>query len=282
MDAFPQIVEFGSVKVNTIQLASFEVSRCDDLRIFFISEGKFEWVIHQQQYILYPGDVVLVWPGQEVGGSKGFLEIGTFYSLQIQIAKVWESGKFHLGHWSGLTSGECRAIEKVLMINGFSVLKAIELGVLFQEIQFEMQHQEIGYVTRIHHLLDFLFITLARQCTRQSTSRRDFPQAFMKLEQALRRNLSHQWTVEEMAAMVGLGTTAFTEKVKNFTGFPPLHYLINIRIAEATKQLKQPEVNITEIALGTGFYSSQHFSTTFKKLTGHTPSEFRKRNLSQD
>jgi AraC-like DNA-binding protein len=82
-----------------------------------------------------------------------------------------------------------------------------------------------------------------------------------------------------MAAIVGLGTTALTEKVKNYSGFSPLNYLINIRISEAIKMLKRPDLNVTDIALDTGFYSSQHFSTTFKKLTGYTPSEFRKKNL---
>ena len=84
-----------------------------------------------------------------------------------------------------------------------------------------------------------------------------------------------------MAALVGLGTTAFTEKVKKFTGFSPLNYLITIRISEAIKLLKRQELHITDIALDTGFYSSQHFSTTFKKLTGYTPSEFRKNSILQ-
>ena len=97
------------------------------------------------------------------------------------------------------------------------------------------------------------------------------------LEQMLRDSLDHPWTVEEMAAVVGLGSTAFTEKVKAFSGFSPLNYLINIRIAEAMKQLRQSQKSLTDIALDTGFYSSQHFSTTFKKLTGYTPGQFRKR-----
>ena len=84
-----------------------------------------------------------------------------------------------------------------------------------------------------------------------------------------------------MAATVGMGTTLFNEKVKSYSGFSPLNYLINIRISEAIKLLKKPDLNVTDIALDTGFYSSQHFSTTFKKLTGYTPSEFRKRNLPE-
>ena len=86
-------------------------------------------------------------------------------------------------------------------------------------------------------------------------------------------------SLEEMAAIAGMGTTLFNEKVKNYSGFTPLNYLINIRISEAIKLLKKKDVSITDIALDTGFYSSQHFSTTFKKLTGYTPSEFRKNNL---
>jgi len=148
-------------------------------------------------------------------------------------------------------------------------------------MQSEFVNQEIGYTARINQLIDELFILTARQLTRQNNSRRDFPQTFMKLEQSLRENLSHQWTVEEMAALVGLGTTAFSEKVKSYTGFSPLNYLINIRITEAIKLLKRPDVHVTDIALDVGFYSSQHFATTFKKLTGYTPSDFRKNNLPE-
>ncbi|HSC40091.1 MAG TPA: AraC family transcriptional regulator, partial [Chitinophagaceae bacterium] len=132
--------------------------------------------------------------------------------------------------------------------------------------------------TRVNQLIDELLIMITRQFTRQSNPSRDFPKIFMKLEEALRRDLSHQWTVEEMAAIAGMGTTLFTEKVKSFTGFTPINYLINIRVSEAIKLLKRKEVSITDIALDTGFYSSQHFSTTFKKLTGYTPGEFRKNN----
>ena len=127
-----------------------------------------------------------------------------------------------------------------------------------------------------------MFILIARKLTLQNNTHRDFPQSFIQLEQALRQNLSHTWTVDEMAAMVGLGTTTFTEKVKNYSGFSPLNYLITIRISEAIKLLKQNNLSVTDIALDIGFYSSQHFATTFKKLTGYTPSDFRKKNISNE
>jgi AraC-like DNA-binding protein len=171
----------------------------------------------------------------------------------------------------------------MLLVNNLSVLLKVREAVeILHQMHNELINPEIGHVTRVNHFIDSLLIIIARQSTRQADSRRDFPRTFMKLEQALRRNLAHQWSVEEMAALFGLGTTAFTEKVKHHTGFSPLNYLINIRISEAIKLLKRPDVNFTNIELDTGFYSSQHFSTTFKKLTGYTPGQFRKRNLLTD
>ena len=222
----------------------------------------------------------MILPGQTFGGDKGFLDIGAVSWMHVELQQAEASGKFALGKWSRLTDSECRTIGRILMLSTSNVLSKLkEAGNIFQNIHYELTNQEVGYSARINQLIDELFILVARQLTRQSNSGRDFPQTFTKLEESLRENLSHQWTVEEMAALVGLGTTAFSEKVKRYTGFSPLNYLINIRISEAIKLLKRPDVHVTDIALDVGFYSSQHFATTFKKLTGYTPSEFRKKNL---
>lgn len=278
LEQFAHIKEFSFRKNNTIQLDSFVRTRNENLHIYCVVDGKFEWAINDENRVMYPGDAALVLPDQEIGGVNGYLEIGTIFHLELLVENMAPTSHMILGKWSGLSSGECQTIGKIFLHNNLPVVKTSQVACLLREMHSEMMSQEIGYVTKTNHLLDTLLIIIARQCTKQSSSRRDFPQVFMKLEQTLRASLAHQWTVEEMAAIVALGTTAFTEKVKNHTGFPPLHYLINIRISEAIKLLKQEDFNITEIALKTGFYSSQHFSTTFKKLTGHTPKEFRKRN----
>ena len=278
--AFPHIVEFALKKNTTIQFDTLKTVATETLRLYYIMEGKFEWKIEGQHYSVYPNDLVIILPGQLLGGERDFLDIGSVSWLHIRLQQLALTGSMVPGKWSSLPGNESRVIGKILVLNNTPVISKLkEAGVLFQDLQHELFNQEIGYSTRINQLLDELLILIARHLTRQNNSRRDFPQTFMKLEQTLRENLSHQWTVEEMAALVGLGTTAFSEKVKSYTGFSPLNYLINIRISEALKLLKRHDVNVTDIALNVGFYSSQHFATTFKKLTGYTPSEFRKKNL---
>jgi AraC-like DNA-binding protein len=279
LHAFPHILEFGLKKVSSTQLNSFPPTPAECMRMYFVVEGKFDWIINGNKVKLYPGDLAVLLPGQIFGGDEGILNIGTLMWLHLKLENALQ-GKTLLGKWSSLTESESITISKILGYNSSPILIRFKERVTpFQNMKSEIIGQEIGYTTRINHLIDELFISIARQVIRQNNSQRDFPQTFLKLEQTLRQNLAHQWTVEEMAALTGLGATAFNEKVKNYTGFSPLNYLINIRISEAIKILKQPEENVTSIALTTGFYSSQHFSTTFKKLTGYTPREFRKRNL---
>jgi len=275
LDLFPNILEFGVKKVQTIRLTSFPVEKSNSFSIYYIWDGRYDWLIDERHCILYPTDIALVLPGQTFGSPRGTLDIGSYGWISLDIGTAETS----LGAFSGLSPTESRSIRKILLMNNVPVATGLkETGKLFQQLAQELHLQEIGFQTRINQLMDGLMILTARQLIHQSHSQRDFSGSFMKLEQELRKNLSHQWSVEEMAALVGLGTTAFTEKVKTYTGFSPLNYLINIRISEAIRLLKQTETNLTDIALDTGFYSSQHFSTTFKKLTGYTPSQFRKDN----
>jgi len=273
---FPHIEEIGVIKNSAIRLNGFLNIVNDGLKIYYVQEGKFEWTINHRPFILYPGDVALILPGIEFGNENNVLEIGSFSWIHLRV-NVNKKKQLLTGSWSSLSDKETRAVSKILQMNNSPVLqKFTEAGHIFKSIQSELFNQEIGYQARVNHLLDEIFIRMSRQFSRISNPGRDFPSTFMKLERELRQDLSHQWTVEEMATLVGLGTTLFNDTVKSYSGFSPVSYLINIRISEAIKLLKKSDISLTDIALDTGFYSSQHFSTTFKKLTGYTPSQFRK------
>lgn len=280
---FAHIIEFAIKRNNAIKPGSFTEASTNSIRIYYILEGKFEWSINNHHHILYPGDLVLIQPGHKFGGQKGVLDLGKLCWIYIEVNKSMPNDRIMFGKWSSLPKNEILAIGKILRLCNTPVLSRIkEAGRILSEIHHEIFNQQIGYTTRTNQLIDELFILIARKLTLQNNTHRDFPQSFMNLENALRQNLAHNWTVDEMAAMVGLGTTTFTEKVKGYSGFSPLNYLITIRISEAIKLLKRNDLSVTDIALDTGFYSSQHFSTTFKKLTGYTPSDFRKKNISNE
>ncbi len=54
-------------------------------------------------------------------------------------------------------------------------------------------------------------------------------------------------------------------------------YINNLRVDRATKLLRETDMNMTEIATGSGFSTSRTFNRSFLKLMGETPSEYRKK-----
>jgi AraC-like DNA-binding protein len=252
IQVFPHLIEFFRKKIQQVQPSSMPLKESHGLKIMFVLEGKFEWSIDNQSITVYPNDAVLVFPKQNFGGLKEMWDVGVVVSITISPRFFSEDGELILGEWSGISETEQRLIGKLFSLNKKPIIQNFkQLGEVLQKIENELFINELGFKTRINHLLDELLIITARQLSKQDNQRRDFPQSFQKLDQILRENLAHPWTVEEMAVIMGLGTTAFTEKVKSYSGFSPLNYLINLRISEAIRMLKSSTISLTDIALDT-------------------------------
>ncbi|WP_338707102.1 bifunctional transcriptional activator/DNA repair enzyme AdaA [Paenibacillus amylolyticus] len=63
---------------------------------------------------------------------------------------------------------------------------------------------------------------------------------------------------------------------KIVTGFTPLQYVHQLRIAKAKSLMEDKALSITEIGLNLGYSNSGHFSTKFKEIMGISPKEYRK------
>src|SRR6478609_2498138 len=161
LHAFPHILEFALKKNNSIQLNSLHSTSTDSVRIYFIVDGKFEWVVGEESYILYPGDLAIILPGQTFRGEKDILNIGTLIWLNLKLEKIDGSG-LSLGPWSYLSKSECLTIGKILLLNPTTVLKLKDCHTILVTLRHELINQEIGFATRVNQLIDELFISIAR------------------------------------------------------------------------------------------------------------------------
>jgi hypothetical protein len=168
LHVFPHVLEFALKKNTTTQLHSLHPVSTEYLRVYAVLEGKFEWIIGKNKFNLYPGDIAIILPGQVFGGENGVLQIGTLTWLNLKVESVNSSGML-FGKWSSLTHNENATISKILWFNSLGiVIKIKDLATLFQNIKNELTFQEIGYATRVNHLIDELFICIARQVTQQN------------------------------------------------------------------------------------------------------------------
>jgi AraC family transcriptional regulator len=80
-----------------------------------------------------------------------------------------------------------------------------------------------------------------------------------------------------LAALAGFSARHFERAFRQSTGSSPHAYVMDRRLHRARDLLiNRPESAIEEIAVQLGFSSSSHFSSAFRRLTGLTPTDFRK------
>lgn len=82
--------------------------------------------------------------------------------------------------------------------------------------------------------------------------------------------------VGAVAEFFAMEPSQFQRQFKKATGMSPWNYILRARCRHGCEQLRHSRTSITSLAHALGFSSSQHFSTVFRRLTGHTPGEFRR------
>jgi AraC-like DNA-binding protein len=90
-------------------------------------------------------------------------------------------------------------------------------------------------------------------------------------EQTLLRTVSHHF---------GLSPFALSRRFKQYVGLGFKEYLIHRRIAEAIKLLEETDMKVAAVAYHVGFDNLSPFNTNFRRLTGVTPSDYRKMMLA--
>lgn len=92
----------------------------------------------------------------------------------------------------------------------------------------------------------------------------------------INENINQALSLNELSSRASLSVYYFTRVFKKETGYTPHEYIILTRINAAKFYLKSsPTFPVKEICYSCGFTSESNFCTTFKKLVGMTPSDYR-------
>jgi AraC-like DNA-binding protein len=80
----------------------------------------------------------------------------------------------------------------------------------------------------------------------------------------------------ELARRAGLSVSQFERVFRTSFGSSPRQYLVRIRIEASARALAEGDQTITAIAHAFGFYDHAHFTRSFRKVMGITPSAYRR------
>ncbi len=80
----------------------------------------------------------------------------------------------------------------------------------------------------------------------------------------------------DVAAELGVSESTLGKRFRRVTGFSFVEYATMVRVMKALELLADPACRVNEVANRVGMADSRYFSSVFKKMTGYTPSSFRK------
>ncbi len=103
--------------------------------------------------------------------------------------------------------------------------------------------------------------------------------AVQKVLDLIENRLDDPPTLGELARLSDLSRSYFSPIFKEVVGMGLQDYLFQARINKAKNLLSDINLTIKQIAYKVGFKDPDHFSRTFKKKTGVTPTNWRLKKL---
>jgi AraC-like DNA-binding protein len=97
------------------------------------------------------------------------------------------------------------------------------------------------------------------------------------IESHLQENLG----LDQAAAEFGLSRSLFSREFHRHTGMSFVEHCNIRRIEKAALVLSSTDLNITEVAFGSGFSNLSHFHRQFKANYGLTPGAFRRKMIEE-
>ncbi|SDD40523.1 two-component system, response regulator YesN [Paenibacillus sp. UNCCL117] len=98
----------------------------------------------------------------------------------------------------------------------------------------------------------------------------------------VKEHLADDMTREDIASFVNFNPAYLSRLFKKESGISLFDYILQERVEKAKQLLADTGLKISEIAEMTGYGNFSHFTKMFKKVTGHTPQEYRKHARIED
>lgn len=193
-------------------------------------------------------------------------------------------------------------------IDGFALTKALKsdietshIPVILLTAHFSDDNRLEGYETgadaflskpfkmeileaRIHNLISdrqkwMSRLTKEKEFEPERTAIATIDQKFMaSVMKSIERNMDNiEYSVEELASDVGMHRMNIYRKLQALTGMTPSVFIRTMRLKKAAQLLvDDPGLNVSEVAMMTGFNTLKYFTKYFKEQFGVTPSKYNK------
>lgn len=147
------------------------------------------------------------------------------------------------------------------------------------EISFEFQERNPGYQAMIRGKWQQLLTWLCRVFCDLG----GIPAPVARLAGTIafiEQNFTQKLSLEEMSNRAHLSKNQFIRVFKKHYNMTPYRYICQLRVDKARELLSESHLSITDIAGQCGYEDSNHFSRSFRQITGGSPKSYRLKNYT--
>ncbi|WP_284645855.1 AraC family transcriptional regulator [Paenibacillus silviterrae] len=224
----------------------------------FMEKGSCTYWIEGKRYVVSQGDVLFI--GERLArGAEAAVEAQSKYSV----------------HWTG--DG---LFQHFPQLKGqVVVFKAASLHTYLKQIYSQMHHiwakKDMYYKTLCESMLLELAVRIHQEHALRQRSGKQ-ARVVQQVRDYIMEYYREPLSIEELAHHVDRNASHVITSFKKYYGVAPLEYMHRTRITKAEELLLTSDAKIESIAGELGYCDAAYFNRMFKKLTGMTPSAYRK------
>lgn len=271
----------GTLSSQTVYDVFFKL-RTIDCRLFWILGGDGEIQIEDRSYTLQKGTVILFNAGvsyawrPQVGGSIDYIAINFDYTRAHTHLKT----PYHPIH------SEMFPEESLLGHELFSDAEELNVPVVLRtsalrESQFRQLVTEFftgaDYSEEnLSAMLKMILIGIARELNvNRENATGSGAELTRQIIQYVQKNYKDPISYQTLGEVFHMSPIYMNRVFKRYLKMSLHEYLFHYRINIAMELLRSSNIPVKEIAQAVGFVDFPHFSKSFKKLTGRSPSVYR-------
>ena len=143
----------------------------------------------------------------------------------------------------------------------------------------ETEERKPGYQFILLGLFMGLLGTLSRLYSRQYKAGDSHYRNLEKVIAYLNRNFKKKTDISFLCSMAGMAKATLMRNFQKITGTTPRQYRLQLQLSNAALLLCDPNQNLADAALESGFEDVNYFIRRFKKNFGVTPGRFRQQRM---
>ena len=153
---------------------------------------------------------------------------------------------------------------------------------ILELLSHEAAHGDVSSSLFVEQAIELLCTQLVRAHSSQGLLEAPAPRRGLadwqvkRVTAYMREFMDQEIRLDELAGLVNLSRFHFCTAFRLATGQTPHEWLTALRITRSRELLAEPEMPVTSIALAVGYQTPSSFASSFRKVTGMTPTAYRR------